>query len=211
MAEQYHGFWDGGALYGEVEFNRYFDRLYESGVAVRDSGVMEYEVTKQDASTLKIAGDSFAIVRGYYLYTPSDRTLSVPAGNRKDRVVIKMDKNAKSVTFYLKQGSASAPPTLQRDTYVWEISLAQISVTTAGVQSVTNERTNQTLCGALRPKNLSEFNDWMEEIQQEANDQLTEIQNRFDEWFESTQGKAPREIYLQATEPSSPAEGAIWI
>ena len=67
MAEQYHGFWDGGALYGQAEFNRYFDRIYESGVGVRSNGTMEYEVTKASATSLTIAGDSFAIVRGFYL------------------------------------------------------------------------------------------------------------------------------------------------
>ncbi len=52
MAEQYHGFWDGGALYGQVEFNRYFDRIYESGVSVRADGSMEYEVKKASATHL---------------------------------------------------------------------------------------------------------------------------------------------------------------
>ena len=28
------GFFDGGIEYGQAEFNRYFDNLYESGIAV---------------------------------------------------------------------------------------------------------------------------------------------------------------------------------
>lgn len=211
MAEQYHGFWDGGALYGQAEFNRYFDRIYESGVGVRSNGTMEYEVTKASATSLTIAGDSFAIVRGFYLYTPTDKTLSVTAGNRKDRVVIKMDKTKRTVTLYLKQGTAASAPSLQRDDYIWEISLAQITVNTSGIVSITNERTDKTLCGAIRPKNLSEFNDWMETLKSTANVMLTTIQNRFDEWFEGAQGRTPREIFIQENEPENPSEGAIWI
>lgn len=211
MAEQYHGFWDGGALYGQAEFNRYFDRIYESGVGVRSNGTMEYEVIKASATSLTIAGDSFAIVRGFYLYTPTAKTLNVTAGNRKDRVVIKMDKTKRTVTLYLKQGTAASAPSLQRDDYIWEISLAQITVNTSGIVSVTNERTDKTLCGAIRPKNLSEFNDWMETLKSTANVMLTTIQNRFDEWFEGAQGRTPREIFIQENEPENPSEGAIWI
>lgn len=213
MAEQYHGFWDGGALYGQAEFNRYFDRIYESGVGVRSNGTMEYEVTKASATSLTIAGDSFAIVRGFYLYTPTPKTLSVTAGNRKDRVVIKMDKTKRTVTLYLKQGTAASAPSLQRDDYIWELSIAQVIVTTSGISSVTNERTDETLCGAIRPKNLSEFNDWMEGLKQLANTLLNDIQVRFDTWFAGAQGRTPREIFVQDanTEPENPSEGALWI
>lgn len=214
MAEQYHGFWDGGALYGQVEFNRYFDRIYESGVSVRADGSMEYEVKKASATTLTVAGDSFAIIKGFYRYTPADMTINVPAGNRKDRVVIKMDKTRRMVYEpQLKQGTASTPPALQRDNNVWEISLAQITVNTSGIVSITNERTDKTLCGAIRPKNLSEFNDWMEGLKQLANTLLNDIQVRFDTWFEGAQGRTPREIFVQDanTEPENPSEGALWI
>lgn len=214
MAEQYHGFWDGGALYGQAEFNRYFDRIYESGVGVRADGSMEYEVKKASATTLTVAGDSFAIIKGFYRYTPADMTVTVPAGNRKDRVVIKMDKTRRMVYEpQLKQGTASTPPALQRDNNVWEISLAQITVNTSGIVSVTNERTDKTLCGAIRPKNLSEFNDWMEGLKQLANTLLNDIQVRFDTWFEGAQGRTPREIFVQDanTEPENSSEGALWI
>lgn len=214
MAEQYHGFWDGGALYGQAEFNRYFDRIYESGVSVRADGSMEYEVKKASATTLTVAGDSFAIIKGFYRYTPADMTITVPAGNRKDRVVIKMDKTRRTVYEpQLKQGTTSTPPALQRDNNVWEISLAQITVNASGIVSVTNERTDKNLCGAIRPKNLSEFNDWMEGLKQLANTLLNDIQVRFDTWFEGAQGRTPREIFVQDanTEPEDPSEGALWI
>ena len=214
MAEQYHGFWDGGALYGQAEFNRYFDRIYESGVGVRADGSMEYEVKKASATTLTVAGDSFAIIKGFDRYTPADMTITVPAGNRKDRVVIKMDKTRRTVYEpQLKQGTTSTPPALQRDNNVWEISLAQITVNASGIVSVTNERTDKNLCGAIRPKNLSEFNDWMEGLKQLANTLLNDIQVRFDTWFEGAQGRTPREIFVQDanTEPENPSEGALWI
>lgn len=225
MAEQYHGFWDGGALYGQVEFNRYFDRIYESGVSVRADGSMEYEVKKASATTLTVAGDSFAIIKGFYRYTPADMTVTVPAGNRRDRVVIKMDKTRRMVYEpQLKQGTASTPPALQRDNNVWEISLAQITVNTSGIVSVTNERTDKNLCGAIRPKNLSEFNDWMKQIQSTwssliagydstFNGKMNGYDTTFNNWFEQIQGKTWRETYIQdaSAEPDDAPDGSIWI
>ncbi len=184
LEEEYHGFWDGGALYGQEEFNRYFDRIYESGVGVRSDGTMEYEVRRKDSGTVTVAGDSFAIIKGFYRYTPADLDIKVPSGERLDRVIIKWDKLSKVVTApTLKQGTASKPPEIQRDNNVWEISLAQLVVKSEGVVNVINERTDSDLCGALRPKNLSEFNDWINNLKTTASSQLTSMQNRFDNWL----------------------------
>lgn len=212
MAEEYHGFWDGGALYGQAEFNRYFDRIYESGVGVRADGTMEYEVVYKDSETVTVKGDSFAILKGFYRYTPADVEIKIPSGERYDRIVIKMDKLTKTVSApTLKQGTSTKPPELVRNENVFEISLAQLVVKTSGVASVINERTDRSLCGALRPKNLSEFNDWSDGIKKIADEQIKGIQERFDTWFEGAQGISPREIYIQESTPSNPKEGAIWI
>ena len=37
---EYSGFYDGDTLYGQEEFNRYFNNLYESGVSLDDAGIV---------------------------------------------------------------------------------------------------------------------------------------------------------------------------
>ena len=69
----------------------------------------------------------------------------------------------------------------------------------SGITTVTDERYNGSLCGAIRPKNLSEFNSMM-----------TGFNNKFDEWFEQQQGEGWRNIYIQSTIPTGALEGALW-
>lgn len=224
MAEQYHGFWDGDALYGQVEFNRYFDSIYESGVAVNDDNTLQLTVTKTAANTVSVAAGGFAIVRGFFIYNPAAKTLNVSSGARQDRVAIKMDKTVRKVEIYVKQGTSSGPPALTRTDFVWELSLAKVIVTASGISSVVDERTDQNLCGAIRPKNLSEFNAWMKQIQSTwssliagydstFNGKMNGYDTTFNNWFEQIQGKTWRETYIQdaSTEPDDAPDGSIWI
>lgn len=198
------GFYDGGALYGQDEFNRYFDNLYRSGVSLDDTGAMTLAVSGGAGSVSVAAG--FAILRGFWYYNDSAKSLAVSAPStlsRIDRVVLRLTITAKTITAVLKQGteaSSPQPPTLQRDGNVYEISLAQVRVTTAGAITVTDERPLEDVCGAIRPKNLTEYQDM-----------IATFQTQWQAWFTSQQSKGWRNIYIQDTQPTSPEVGSIWI
>lgn len=231
MAEQYSGFFDGGGLYGQTEFNRYFDSIYESGIAVNADNTMQMAVS--GSGTMLSVAVGFAIIRGFYLFNPATKNLTVPVGSRQDRVVVKMDKTVRSVTLYLKQGSTSAPPVLTRTDFVWELSLAKVTVNASGIVSVADERPDQTLCGAIRPKNLSEFNTWLRTIQSTWSSfiagcdstyasklagydtaftgKMTTMETTFNNWFNQIQGKTWRETYVQQEMPAAAPEGSLWI
>lgn len=86
-----------------------------------------------------------AMVAGtwYENSTTATLTVSTPAAStRIDRVVLRKDWNAKTVRLALVAGAeGGAAPTLTRTWgTTWEISLAQVSVTTGGVITVTDER-----------------------------------------------------------------------
>lgn len=206
--QQNHGFFDSeeGDVreYGETEFNRYFDNIYRSGVSIDDSGSMTLKVTGGTGAVSVAPG--FAIVLGYYFYNPTARSLTVsaPASNsRIDRVVVRLDKAAKTVSLAVRAGTAAASPSapaLQRSGDIYELSLAQVRVTSAGAITVTDERPVESVCGAIRPKNLTEYQDMIDTFQ-----------TQWQRWFEGQQAAGWRNIYIQETQPTNPEVGSIWM
>lgn len=201
---EHSGFFDGDEEYGQDEFNRYFDNIFESGVSIDSSNVMTLGVSN-NVTTLNIA-TGFAIIKGFYLYNDSIKSIAITANtnyDRIDRVVVRLNLSTSKVSIELKSGVAGSTPTvpsLQRDNNVYELSLAQVKITKAGVITIKDERYDKTFCGAIRPKNLTEFNTM-----------IAGLQSRFNTWFSSLQGKATRNIYIQAITPTGDTEGDIWI
>lgn len=200
---EYSGFFNGDQEYGQEEFNRYFDNIYESGVSI-ENDVMTLGVTK--TFTGVNVGIGFAIVKGFYLYSDSTKSITITKDlyyDRIDRIVLRLDLSTSKVSIEIKQGTAGStptPPALQRDTLIWELSLAQVRSTNSGEFIVTDERFRTDLCGAIRPKNLSEYNDM-----------VTSFQQQFDDWFNSQQAKGWRSIYIQDTTPAEAVVGSIWL
>ena len=200
------GFFDGDAEYGQDEFNRYFNNLYESGVSIDDSGDMTCPVSN-NGTTITV-GAGFAIVRGFYFYNTADTALTItPDSNytRIDRVVLRLDINSGQIIPALKAGTPASTPTapeLTRTETTWEISLAAVQITKGGVVSITDERFNTTVCGAIRPKNLTEIKTMTDEFYRE-----------FKEWFdEKIASQTWRTVYVQSNEPTGTiARGSIWI
>lgn len=200
---EHYGFFDGDNLYGQDDFNRYYANMFENGVSIED-GSMTMGVSI-DGASINIA-PGFAIVNGFYLYNDSVKSIELSRDSnydRIDRVVIRLDLSSKSVSIEHKQGTAGSNPQvpgLQRDNIIYELSLAQIKVPKAGSIIVTDERFRRELCGAIRPKNFTEFNEMIEGFEGE-----------FDRWFENQQGQGWRNIYIQENEPEEVVTGSIWI
>ncbi|WP_404988092.1 hypothetical protein [Clostridium culturomicium] len=201
---EHSGFFNGDQEYGQEEFNRYFDNIYESGLSVKDDNTMTLGVTSE-ASTIKV-DRGFAIVKGFYLYNDSIKSITVTSDSnydRIDRVVIRLNISNSKVTIEMKKGIAGSkpqPPTLQRDSLIYELSLAQVYVPRSGTITLTDERYRNELCGAIRPKNLTEFNSM-----------LKGFTEQFDRWFNSQQAKGWRNVFIQAERPEESVRGSIWI
>lgn len=201
---EYSGFYDGDAEYGQEEFNRYFENLYESGVSIDEDGNMTLSVTKGTGAVSVGAG--FAIVKGFYFYSDAVKSLAVSTPTsfaRVDRVVLQANLLTGPISLILKQGtpaSSPQPPSLVRNDSTWEISLAKVKITTGGVITVTDERFDSYACGAIRPKNLTEYKDM-----------IAAFQEQWDVWFAAQQGTGWRNIYIQADEPDGAVSGSIWL
>lgn len=200
---EYSGFFDGATQYGQDDFNRYYKNMFENGVSIEDNNMTLGVSTELDNINIS---PGFAIVEGFFFYNDSIKTIAVTRDanyDRIDRIVIRLDLSNKKVSIEHKQGVASSNPTapnLQRDNFIYELSLAQIKVPKAGNIVVTDERFRKELCGAIRPKNFTELNDT-----------ITGLQEEFDRWFDSQQSKGWRNVYIQSEQPTDSVVGNIWI
>lgn len=117
------------------------DQQASEGVLKGLDGELEVTGTATPVS-VAIGG---AIVNGKFYYSSSPKSVDVPApvsATRIDRIVLRADYAAQTVRIARLAGAEgeAAPALTQNDGVTWEISLAQISVTTAGVITVTDER-----------------------------------------------------------------------
>lgn len=140
-----------------------------------------YEVVDADAGMSVIANSPAAMnvkvnlgrvfVRGRYFEVYSaQEVVTITAAHatlsRIDRIVVRLSYTARTITLAAKAGTPAASPTapaLQRDTSIWELSLAQVAVGPAVVSivtgNITDERDNATVCGKalLWPRLAHEF------------------------------------------------------
>lgn len=198
------GFFDGKGPYGQDDLLRYYDNIYQSGVSVNDAGAMTMAVAGRTGGVTIAPG--FAIIRGAWLYNDTAKTLTVAADpnyTRIDRVVLRLGYSAKTCDIILKSGTPGSnpvAPNLTRNTEYWELSLAQVQITKTGGITVHDERAIVSVCGAIRPKNLTEYQTM-----------IAAFQSQWDAWFDEQQGSGWRQIYIQDTTPDNPVVGSIWI
>lgn len=201
---EYYGFFDGDQYYGQEELARYFENIYESGVSIDSNNNMTMKVYKEELAIKVDKG--FAIVKGFYLYNDNPKTINIVADSnydRVDRIVIRLNLSTKTVSIEHKKGTPGSKPTapnLQRDNLIHELSLAQVYVYRNGNTTITDERYRKDLCGAIRPKNLTEFNNMIENMTKE-----------FDKWFNAQQEKGWRNIYIDENDPVESVAGSIWL
>ena len=202
---EYSGFFNGDEEYGQDEFNRYFDNLYESGIAVNSDHSMQYAITPGNRQVSVGAG--FSILKGFNHYNDSPKALALTPDANLDkiyRIVVQLDIALGKSRLLARAGTAAGspkPPDLVRNNTVYEISLGQYKINKNGVVTlVKDERTDVTVCGAIRPKNLSGYDAAMKEYQR-----------RWEEWFAAQQGKGWRNIYAQQSAPEEAVEGSIWM
>ncbi len=143
------------------DFADYFGDVLSSGLLHKD-GTPNLQV-KVNAGTMQTyieAGK--ALIQGYQYQNTKPLFLAhgLPEANldRIDRIVLRLDKrnNARSIKLFVKEGVSATnpvPPSLQRDQYVFELSLAQIRLTknTSSLEplKLVDERMKEDLCGIV--------------------------------------------------------------
>lgn len=197
-------FFNNGDPYGQDELRKYFTHIYRNGIAIDDMGSMELNVSASGNAVNVESG--FGIIGGFGYENDSDVLIQVTAdGNydRIDRVVLRLDVTAMTIRLALKKGIAGSspkPPDLQRDGLIYELSLAQVRITPSGGMKITDERFSQELCGAIRPRDMTEYQAM-----------IKEYEKQFTEWFNAQQAKGWRNIFIQENNPEEAVSGNIWM
>lgn len=122
--------------YQAADFAEYFGTVLTSGFISSD-GEMGLS-SKVEVGTLNtVIAPGKAIIKGHWYENTSDLTLEHPIpeadNDRIDRIVLRLDLRNQSryIRLFVKEGEPSSspePPKLQRDNYIYELSVARIRV-----------------------------------------------------------------------------------
>lgn len=160
------GVWD--REYFAQQFTDYFRRLVTTGVMKGESGELKVSTEGNSMITTISTGVAYVVGRSYEntsLLTHTHDT-EVLGKNRIDRIVVRLDLRTESrfVKSFIKKGVASTspvPPDLQRDQFIYEISLAQVKIiggqTYINVNDVIDERGKIEICPWAGSKILPNF------------------------------------------------------
>ncbi len=148
--------WDGNSASGGVgdcgpyaantwddlyRFTFITDQHATEGVLV---GALSQLAVTGASSPVSVASGA-AYVNGKFYKNTAAKNVDVPTptgATRIDRIVLRADYAAQTVRIARLAGAegGAAPALTQNDGVIWEISLAQVSITTAGVITITDER-----------------------------------------------------------------------
>lgn len=145
--------------YDASQFAKYFALLVHNGVFA-DTPTCLKVMQNETASMGVIIKPGFGWINGYWVQNDTDIAIPIDAADtslgRIDIVVAGLNLSTRAITLYLKKGvQASSPivPTLQRDSLVYEIELAQIAIgaNTINITDslITDERLNDSVCGIV--------------------------------------------------------------
>ncbi|NYV66185.1 hypothetical protein HYI36_13005 [Bacillus sp. Gen3] len=160
------GVWD--REYFAQQFTDYFRRLVTTGVMKGESGELKVSTEGNSMITTLNTGVAYVVGRSYENTSPLSHThdTEVLGKNRIDRIVVRLDLRTESrfVKSFIKKGVASTspvPPDLQRDQFIYEISLAQVKViggqTYINANDVVDERGKTDICPWAGSKILPNF------------------------------------------------------
>jgi hypothetical protein len=112
-----------------------------------------------DSTGMQVKGDTGkAYIKGYFYKNDALKVLAIAAANatnpRIDRVILRVDWTANTITMLVLTGVAAAsptPPALTQSASVWEISLCQVRVD-AGVSTIAaNKITDERVLAGISP------------------------------------------------------------
>jgi hypothetical protein len=150
-------------IYQAADFARFFAQIVGNGVSSsldEPNGTKLFVVPNTNMTVTLQKGVAFINGRMYENTDLLDLTLDVAeqSQDRIDRIVIQLDNSLseRKMQAVVKKGlpsSTPVAPSLQRDGYIYEISLVQIRVHAGKsfieVADITDERTNPDVCGYI--------------------------------------------------------------
>lgn len=199
------------------DFADYFGSVLSSGLISNGEAVGLQATVNSGTMTTSVAIGK-ALIKGYSYEntTPLTLTHSIPEQtlDRIDRIVLRLDlKNAsRFIRVFIKEGVSAlepVPPELQRDQYIYELSLAQVRIrkntSSIVVSDIKDERADENLCGIVQslitvPTSVfqQQFDAWFASIadgtEQSVKDWQIAQQQAFTMWFDSIKGQLDGDV-----------------
>lgn len=205
MAE-FGGFFNsvnGDRRYKSEDFSNYMKTFITTGVNPAPGSL---KVLKKSNTQVEISKGS-GCINGYLYLNSIPLTKAITVGTtRQDRIVLKLNLINRSLSINVKEGTTNAPPTLQRDTSTYELSLARINITGSNF-SIVDERMDSNVCGFMSFTGKADT----QQIWDIFNSEWNSLKTMWQSWFTSMQGQSIRGVYIQPGSPSSSKVGDIWI
>ncbi|MEL3959649.1 hypothetical protein NST17_21070 [Caldifermentibacillus hisashii] len=145
--------------YQASDFADYFGSVLSTGLLHKDN-VPGLSVSVEVGTLNTIVSPGKAIIKGYLYENTTSLTLThsipEPTLDRIDRIVLRLDlrNSERNIKLHVKEGMPDTdpvPPALQRDDFIYELSLAQVRVQANTVQlspsNLIDERLNDEVCG----------------------------------------------------------------
>ena len=150
---------DGDRKYNADDISNFFLKLISDGVFA--TPVDSMQVQEVSGMTVKVSA-GWGFIKCKWINNDSDFYLTLDEPDivldRKDRIVMRLNKDTRLIEIAVKKGipaetAYTAPPELQRDESIWELSLAYINVEpdakNRGIRQmdISDERPYEHLCG----------------------------------------------------------------
>ncbi|MDE5737565.1 MAG: hypothetical protein K2H93_04285 [Oscillospiraceae bacterium] len=150
---------DGDRKYNADDISNFFLKLISDGVFATPADSMQ--VQEVSGMTVKVSA-GWGFIKCKWINNDSDLYLTLDEPDivldRKDRIVMRLNKDTRLIEIAIKKGipaesAYTAPPELQRDESIWELSLAYINVEpdakNRGIRQmdISDERPYEHLCG----------------------------------------------------------------
>lgn len=187
--------------YAAEQFAEYFHLIVSNGVF--PDPATQLQVVASDTPNMNVnVSDGYGWINGYYAKNSGPYPLAIQAAsgtlNRIDAIVLRWVNASRSMELAVKTGiaaSSPATPALQRDTDVYELMLATVTVaagaTSIPQSSITDKRSDTSVCGwvtgavqNIDTTNLfaqydTAFQEWFDNIKSQlSGDVATNLQNQ---------------------------------
>ena len=195
----------GDRKYDMEAFSTYFKQFLTTGL-YHQNNVPSLKIVSLTGLQTKLEPGS-AYIEGFMYRNTADMTFTHAAADttnpRIDRIVLRLDKNmnARNIKAFIKKGIAASsplPPALQRDSIVYEISLAQVRINAGqtAISSVTDERLNPSVAGLV--SSLITI-------------PTDQFQVAWENWFNGIKNQIGARLLYGSTEPSGAVAGDVWL
>lgn len=194
--------------YYASDFANYFSSVLSAGLLLDENEEYGLQVTLDSGLNVKVAIGK-ALIKGYSYANTTDLTLThtLPETeyDRIDRIVLRLDlRNAnRYIRAFVKIGVASANPVapdLQRDQYIYELSLAQVRLraNTASIEAsdIIDERALEDLCGIVQSLITVPISVFQQQFDAWFNNQKTVYETEIVNW--QNQEKADFEAWVES-------------